>query len=336
MINLVQRSISNGGRISPLIIKDGFYKNIGYMNPSVFVDDDGEILVNLRHINYTLYHAENTQQFPTRWGPLAYLHPENDLTLRTVNYMCRLDSDLNMTDYTLVDTTLLDVPPLWEFHGLEDARLVKWENDYYLVGVRRDTTPNGVGRMELSKIELDKENWSAKEVSRLRIPAPGNDGSYCEKNWVPVLDKPFHFVKWTSPTELVRTYPDLPARCEQVLLREGAIPTADQRGGSHVVEWNNLYIAMPHEVYLYNNYLGQKDGTYRHRLCVWDKEWNLVGISPNNLSFLDGKIEFCAGAAKYGDDLLLTFGFQDNAAFILQVPKNVVNELVQEALSNVQ
>jgi hypothetical protein len=334
MSNLVQQAISYGGKIAPLIIKDGYYPSIGYMNPSVFVDDDGEILVNLRHINYTLYHSENNQKFPSRWGPLAYLHPEQDLTLRTVNYMCRLDKDLNMTDHAMVDTSALDVQPLWEFHGLEDARLVKWDESYYLVGVRRDTTPNGQGRMELSKIELDKENWSAKEVSRLRIPAPGENMSYCEKNWVPILDKPYHFIKWTSPTEIVRTYSDLPERCEQVSLKKGIDAPADQRGGSHAVKWGDYYIAFPHEVYLYNNYLGQKDGIYRHRLCVWDKEFNLVGLSSSHFSFLDAKVEFCAGAAKYNDDLLITFGFQDNAAFILQVPKNLVDNLIEEALLN--
>jgi hypothetical protein len=335
-MSLVQRVLQNGGKIAPIIIEDGYYKNIGYMNPSVFVDNDGEILVNLRHINYTLYHSENDQQFPTRWGPLSYLHPETDQNLKTVNYLCRLNSNLEMTDHSMIDTSELDQPPLWEFHGEEDCRLVQWEGKYYVIGVRRDTTPNGQGRMELSEISIDKENWKVKEISRLRIPAPGDDNSYCEKNWVPILDKPYHFVKWTSPTEVVRTYPELPARCEQVSLKHGLQPPADQRGGTQLVKWNNLYIAIPHEVYLFNNYLGRKDGVYRHRLCVWDEEFNLVGVSPNHFSFLDGRIEFAAGAAKYGDDLLVSFGFADNCAYVLQIPKHVVDQLVAEALLNVQ
>lgn len=336
-MNLVQKALNSGGQIKPLIIRDGYYKHIGYMNPSVFVDDDGDILVNLRHINYTLVHSENTQQFPSRWGPLSYLHPEQDLTLRTVNYLCRLDENLDMTHYTLIDTSALDVPPLWEFHGEEDCRLVQWEGKYYAIGVRRDTTTNGQGRMELSEIALDKDSWTAKEVSRLRIPAPGEDNSYCEKNWVPILDKPYHFVKWSSPTEIVRTYPDLPARCEQVQLREGIVkPPVDQRGGTQVIKWNSFYIAMPHEVYLYNNYLGQKDGIYRHRLLVWDDQFNLVGMSPEPMTFLDAKIEFAAGMAKWHNDLLITFGFQDNAAYILEVPERIVNDMIGEALANVQ
>jgi hypothetical protein len=238
-----------------------------------------------------------------------------------------------MTDYALVDTTTLDVPPLWEFVGEEDCRVVRWEGDLYLVGVRRDTTPHGQGRMELSKIELDKQSWTAKEVSRLRIPAPGDDESYCEKNWVPILDKPFHFIKWTSPTEVVRTYPDEPARCEQVSHRQTLVPPSDQRGGSQLVKWGKNYISISHEVDLFKNYLAQKDGIYRHRLCVWDEDLNLIGLSTQNFSFLDARIEFCAGAAVLDGDLLISFGFQDNAAFVLRVPNLVVEEMVTDALN---
>ena len=220
-MNLTQKSVSRGGKLVPIIIPHSLTNGTGLMNPSIFIDDDGDILVILRHVNYTLYHSENNQQFPSIWGPLAYSHPEHDQVLATINYLCRLDKDLNVIDYTIIDTSALDVPPVWEFTGEEDCRLVRWDDDLYAIGVRRDVpAKNGVageGRMELSKIELDKDAWVAKEVSRIRIPAPGEDTSYCEKNWVPIIDKPYHFVKWHSPVEVVRTYPDEPGRCEQVL-----------------------------------------------------------------------------------------------------------------------
>jgi hypothetical protein len=238
-----------------------------------------------------------------------------------------------MTDFVQVDTSKLDVTPMWEFHGEEDCRLVKWEGEYYLIGVRRDTTTHGEGRMELSKINLNKKKWTAKETSRIRIPAPGENNSYCEKNWVPILDKPFHFIKWTSPTEVVKTFPTLPPRCEQVSLKECMLPPKDQRGSSHLVKWGSMYLSITHEVDLFKNYLDQKDGYYRHRLCVWDDQLNLVGLSPTAFSFLDARIEFCAGAAVYKDDLLISFGFQDNAAFILRTPKAVVEDMIMEALT---
>jgi hypothetical protein len=329
-MNLVQKSVEHGGKLAPIVIEQGLTSGTGLMNPSIFIDSDGDILVNLRHVNYTLYHSENTQQFPARWGPLSYLHPEKDQRLVTENYLCRLNSELEMTEYARVEMLNLH-EPIWEFVGLEDARLVQWDDKYYLVGVRRDTTTNGQGRMEYSEVTIDKDTWAISEINRTRIPAPGDDNSYCEKNWVPVLDKPYHFVKWTSPVEVVKADPTEP-KCEQVSVRQGLQPVKDQRGSSQIVRWGNMYISITHEVDLFKNYLGQKDGIYRHRLCVWDDQLNLVGLSKE-FSFLDARIEFCAGAAVYNGDLLISFGFQDNAAFILRTPKLVVEDLIVEALS---
>jgi hypothetical protein len=259
------------------------------------------------------------------------LHPEKDQRLVTTNYLCRLDKDLNIINYTKVDYSALDVPPIWEFVGEEDCRITQWDGNYYLIGVRRDTTPNGQGRMEYSKIELDKTNWTAKEVQRVRIPPPIDVNSYCEKNWMPILDKPYHFVKWAMPTEVVKANPDK-SECEQVLVKQTPSTPIDQRGGTNIVSWGDYYIAFTHEVKLWRNYLNQKDSIYRHRMIVWDKEFNFVGLSKS-FAFLDTPIEFCVGAAVRNGKLLLSFGVQDNAAFVLEIPKKVVNGLVTEAMA---
>jgi hypothetical protein len=330
-MNLVQRAVSQGGKLAPIVISDGLTAGTGLMNPSVFVDDDGDILVNLRHVNYTLFHSENKQRYPSPWGPLSYLHPEKDQHLRTENYLCRLNSDLVMTDHAHVD--MLDLhEPTWEFVGLEDARLMQWNGQYFLVGVRRDTTDTGVGRMEYTWIDIDKDKWIVKETHRVRIPAPAPDISYCEKNWYPILDRPYHFVKWTSPTEIVEADPNTPL-CEQVSLTDGLSTLKDQRGGSQIINWGDYKICITHEVDLFKNYLNQKDGIYKHRLIVWDKDMNMIGVSPEAFTFLDGRIEFCVGAAQYQDDLLISFGFQDNAAFVLRTPKVMVDEMIEEALN---
>jgi hypothetical protein len=325
-MNLVQKAVEQGGKLAPIAIPGTF----GGMNPSVFIDSDGDILVNVRVVNYILYHSENKQLYPSLWGPLAYLHPEKDQRLVTENYLVRLNSDLAMTDCTKVE--MLQVhEPIWEFVGLEDARIAKWDDKYYLIGVRRDTTPNGVGRMELSEIALDKQAWSAREVCRTRIPAPGKDNSYCEKNWMPILDKPYHFVKWSSPVEVVKVDP-YAIKTEQVSVHQGIQPPKDQRGGSQLIRWGNYYIAITHEVNLFKNYLNQKDGIYRHRLCVYNDHFNLVGLSQE-FSFLDFRIEFCVGAAEYHGDLLISFAVADNAAFVLRTPKAFIDDLVAEALN---
>ncbi len=322
---LVNWALKRNGSIHTLIVDSEMTGGTGLMNPSVFVYDE-KIMVNIRHVNYTLYHSEG-KMFHHQWGPLQYLHPENDLTLRTFNYLAILDDDLSIKYCHKVDTSLLDKDPQWHFIGLEDARLFNWDGRFYLCGVRRDDNKTGAGRMMLAEIEIRED--SVREISRFKIPAPKGDKSYCEKNWMPVTDMPMHFVKWSNPTEVVKA-DSTEQSCETVVLDESKIYPLqrDLRGSSQVIPWRDGHLAITHEVYLYNDLQGRKDGRYRHRFVYWDKNWNIVKTSED-FSFLTGEIEFCAGAALHGDNILISFGFQDNSAYILKMPSHLVDTLLK-------
>jgi hypothetical protein len=308
---LVKEVLNNGGVIVPLMLPEG--KEGGIMNPSIY-NDNGKLLCNIRHVKYTIY---SCYKYAHQWGPLTYLHKESDRTLRTVNYMAELDSWLNITKYVKVDTSAFDQEPKWEFIGLEDARLFRWEGKLYQCGVRRDTTTNGQGRMELS--ELD-ENY--KEISRRRIPAPGDNSSYCEKNWIPVLDQPYTMVKWTNPTEIV----NIRENTTSFVKNNYREILGDIRGGSQVVPYKDKYIAIMHETILLKDEIGRKDARYLHKFVVWNKNWDIEYIG-NSFTFLEGNIEFCTGAALFNDSLLVSFAYQDNAAYILKIPLNQVDKL---------
>ena len=139
-------ALKRGGSIHPIIIPKSVLGNeTGIMNPSIFLHQ-GKILVNVRHVNYILYHSEG-KKFPHQWGPLVYIHPENDVALKTHNVMCELDENLNLKSAGRVNM-VLDTAPTWNFVGLEDARLFSWNDKLYLCGVRRDCYDDkGKGRM---------------------------------------------------------------------------------------------------------------------------------------------------------------------------------------------
>lgn len=327
--NFVNLVLTNGGRLKPLIVPHEIAKGTGQMNPSVFIDN-GKIIVNLRNVQYVLAHSENAQRFPSRWGPLLYTHPENDCTLRTVNVFMELNNDLEPVRINQVDTTKLDIEPKWEFIGLEDARVVRWKGRLYLSGVRRDTTPNGQGRIELSEIIIESD--AVKEVTRTRIEAP-NPASYCEKNWMPILDQPFRYVKWCNPVEIVDTHFTEEigkAKAVTSFISDKVYESnRDWRGGSQVIPFKGYYLALIHEVWLFNNEIGQKDGYYYHRFLVWDKDWNLVTKSQD-FNFMNARIEFACGLAQKDDTFLITFGYQDNCAYILEMPVKFLEEMLYE------
>ena len=122
--NLAKQVIEKGGKVIPLIVPYELETNgTGLCNPSILVDNN-DVWINVRHVQYTLHHTNGN--FPSRHGPLAYLNPDNDYSLTTKNYLGRLVND-EFTHVHKIDTSALDVKPIWEFIGLEDGRLVKWE-----------------------------------------------------------------------------------------------------------------------------------------------------------------------------------------------------------------
>jgi len=323
MENFVKLALKNGGAIKPLLVDSKDLCGPSLTNPTI-ININGKIIVNIRNVNYTLYHSE-LSKFEHMWGPLSYIHPENDMHLRTVNYIAELDDDLNMKYYTKVDTSLFDTyQPQWDFVGLEDARLVLWMGQLFLIGVRRDLDTIGTGRMELSRIEL--VNKTAKETFRYRIPGPPPDNEYCMKNCTPIEDQPFHLLKWTNPTSIMEFNPN-GSDSKVYEMNEYTPGFNDMRGGSQVIKYKGGYLTLIHETQLYNSEQGRKDATYRHRFVTWDKDFKNQKFSPL-FSFMNMKIEFSCGMCIHNEDFLITFGAQDNAAYVLKIPQTVVDDFI--------
>ena len=103
----------------------------------------------------------------------------------------------------------------------------------------------------------------------------------------------------------------------------------DLRGGSQVLKWGDGYIALTHETYLLRSDADRKDAIYRHRFVIWDKDWKIVKVSKQ-FSFLEGSIEFAVGMDYYKDDVLITFGFQDNGAYMIRFPKTFLEKFLED------
>lgn len=334
--NLAKLSIENGGQISPSLIPGELIDGTGLCNSSVYIEENGDIILNIRHVHYLLYHSEFKQQFYCGWGCLAYLNPEDDCRLITGNYLCKLDPDtLYVKEFKKVDTSKNDITPNWEFVGLEDARVMRWDGKLFISGVRRDIKDDGEGRMELC--EIDWTDNHCKEVTRDRIQPPTH--SYLEKNWMPILDMPYHYIKWTNPLEIVKVDPTQKKKeqapngeitiipSEVAITKEFFIPDIrPQRGGSQVIPFKKGRLALLHECKFWYNQNECKDAKYYHRFIYWDKDWNIIKLTEP-FKFMDAEIEFGVGLAKKDNDLLITFGYQDNAAYILRIPIKTLDKL---------
>lgn len=324
--NFAKYCLTHGAVVRPLNIQPDNTEYVGICNPSIFFDGD-RLRMILRKVSYALWNCDKQYHFETQYGPLWYITPDNDRRLKTVNYLCELkNSTLNTK---LINTSKLDKEPIWEFVGLEDARLVRWNGKLYGTGVRRDTTTNGQGRMELSELDED-----GNEISRVRIKAPGDDSSYCEKNWMPILDMPYHYVKWCNPVEIVKVNPDT-GDSETVLLKEQPqdleyynTNNMGIRGSSQVIPWGDYRIAITHMCELWVNEKKQKCGTgYFEQFIVWDKDWNIVKLSEP-FNFAGFGIEFTNGLAYRDGTFYIPFALQDNFTFMVNVKEEFVKRFI--------
>ena len=319
--NFLKYVLDNGGVLKRLEIPVSFSEGLGLCNPSIFIDGD-DILVNVRRVNY-MFHMSASHVWNTAFGPTNYHHPDNDVKLRTENYMCKIDKNLNVIAGSVkhVDYSKFYTEPKWNFIGEEDVRIVRWNGKLYLTGCRRDTETTGISRMELTEVD---EN--AVEISRARVPAPFENNSYCEKNWMPVIDEPYTYVKWCNPLQVVRYDPET-GKTEETLLKKYKIISndtlCDLRGSSQVIKVDGYRIAIVHEVNLWTNRYGEREARYYTRFIVWDEGWNIVKLS-DRFWFMDFPVEFTTGMTYMNGNFIIPFAVYDNAAFICAIGKNAL------------
>ena len=78
----------------------------------------------------TILYITQKNIFEHPWGPLVYIHPENDHKLRTWNVVGELDENMRLKWHTHIDTSKHPDKELWEFVGLEDVRIFRWEENF--------------------------------------------------------------------------------------------------------------------------------------------------------------------------------------------------------------
>lgn len=319
--NFVKYCLANNAFIQPLAFDAKLAGHTGICNPSALLDTDGRVKMVLRNVNYAMFKNEDEAFINDAYGPLCYITPDSYNRLATRNFI--MTADGNVTE---VNTKALDKEPQWDFVGLEDARIVRWNGKLYLTGVRRDVDDKGTGRMELS--ELDENTFV--EVRRVRIEAPkGFEDSYCEKNWMPILDMPFHYVRWCDPLQIVKVDPET-GTSEIVIEKEPKIGCEGTRGSSQVIPVGCNRMAIVHDCQLWLNEKGEKtQSKYTERFIVWDMYWNVVQVSEP-FNFADFEIEFTNGLAYVDGKFCIPFALQDNLSFMLVVGKDTVNRFIYE------
>ncbi|MCE5292252.1 MAG: glycosyltransferase [Nocardiaceae bacterium] len=270
------------------------------LNPSLAVDDERVRLI-VRTINYELDAGGN------------YLIHDPDNVVRTRNFLLELNEDGSRRRIDELHEPRAGRFPT-QVRGLEDLRLFRWRDASYVVGTSRDFDPTMRAQLVLAKVSGDR-------LVDL-VPLGRSWGQLDEKNWMPVVDGDrLLFVYSCHPLRVFEYDPTLGAVAE---VHRQATPSvlADVRGGAPGVWIGERLLVIGHEV--------RASGArrlYRHRFILFDRQFRLLGYS-RSFSFERYGVEFCAGMALLGTDMLVSYGVEDRAARVMALPLDAVLNLI--------
>ncbi len=259
-------------------------------NPSIANDGDGFRMI-VRTANYAIERG--------------VLHEEG--VLQNINYMLRLDGDLGVEEIEpIVDRSAGLRRYRSRIQGYEDCRLFAVDGRWHATATACEL--NAVERREIALLSFDGAEITA--VTRLRGPKRGRH----EKNWMPLLvDGSPHLLYSCAPTRLLRC--DLGSgEIETVAESDGPEIAREFRGGSQGVPLEGGWLFAIHEVDR-----GERALRYLHRFVMLDAAFELTAVSEP-FTFTSDRVEFCAGMARRGEELVLSFGVSDAAAGLAVLP----------------
>ena len=323
----VNYCLMGGATVTPMDIdiQDPMWP--GWCNPSIMWDEqDHNFKMIIRNVNYVLHSANNFIKNWSGWGPVLYSIPNEDgHNLKTRNFIgISNDPETDPWKFKLIETD--NYKPIWEFQGEEDARIIRWDGKLYTTGVRRDDNKDGRGRMELMHINDN----TYREITRVKVNAINKD-SYCEKNWMPIKDMPFHYVQLANPTVVVKTNPKT-GKTEEVIHKERVNRLVDEkfdllRGSSQVIRWGDYWMTLVHTCELWYTASGRKYARYCHVFVLWDNDWNIVKMSPL-FSFANYNVEFTCGLEYHDGKFYIPFAIEDNFVFLMTVDEEIIRKFI--------
>ena len=278
-------------------------------NAAICQTDDGYLML-VRLINYQ---QERGTHFYSR---------DADGRIRSMNLHIWFDREFNILSSAEVDETVLErtqpyATTAW-VQGIEDPRLVRWRDTFWFVGNSRVINARGNATTILGR--LDGE---ATVVDYLK-PLTYADGREFEKNWLPFVHEDRLLLLYASDPTIVLE-PDLDSGgCREVHNELPAMNFDRYRGSAPPIPYGDRYLYTIHEA----SYLDSRR-IYLHRFVEIDRQFHITRVSRLFHVWHTG-VEFNCGMclSHTGDALLLTFSYEEQQSWLLNVPLSDVERML--------
>lgn len=202
------------------------------------------------------------------------------------------------------------------FSGREDIRLVVWNDRLYGICSRPDIEDHII--MEL--LEFDEE-FNVYHVCYI-------DTSVHEKNWMPIPDKPLHFMYSCNTSKVIRV--KLDGSFEFVNEREARCEWLS--GSTQLINYKGGYIGVVHRAH---------NMRYESQFVKFDKDYNIEqrsvwyrfsNPSVERFEMITGEPgrEFCCGISRDDSNIYMTYSIMDTSPQLLTIPMSVVDGLFED------
>ena len=264
----------------------------------------GHLVVNMRLLNYTVSYYTHSRAECNHGYTENYIGVLNDSTIN--GHVIQRTYSSNR--YGLFSDAA--------FSGREDIRLVVWNDRLYGICSRPDVKDYIV--MEL--LEFDEE-FNVYHVCYI-------DTGVNEKNWMPISDKPFHFMYSCSTSRVIRV--ELNGGFEFVNEREAQCEWLS--GSTQLINYKDGYIGVVHRAH---------NMRYESQFVKFDKNYNIeqrsVWYRFSNPSVERFEIiteefgrEFCCGIYRDDSNIYVTYSIMDTCPQLLTIPMSVIDDLFEE------
>ena len=286
--------------VSPIIIpelcyKDRFNNTNSYseMNPSMFIDEDGDFIILIRCINYKKYKNKEYTIYEDKSNSIYYIAKgkiKNNLL------------DIENCDYKILEYNY-NLPTFFSYWtGLEDIRFIN--KNTILVNVPELNNFPSIYQAELNN----------NKIINFIACKPNNK---IEKNWMPFIDdNNINKVIYSIDPFIIKSIQE--DDFEEInISNEIKEKLKDYHGSTNGIEFKNNYNSMRNShdrIFL----IHKNEKETLHRWLIFNIETRKVIISEEFKFYKNSYIEFNCSLNRYNERFFITIGVNDNKAYIIE------------------
>jgi hypothetical protein len=267
------------------------------MNPSMHIDNDGNIKILVRSVNYRKFYNKKFTMDETYSNSLYVLLrgeiKENDY----------LDLDNFTFDNLVHDYCIPIYPTYWK--GLEDIRFI---NEDSILAIIPECNQNG----NPSIFRATLENNTVHSYIHCKP-------NFIEKNWMPYMDENENgkVIYSVNPFKIKEIENE--NFTEFSLSKELSEQLNNYHGSTNGIKYNsnrdNLFL------------IHKNDEKTKHRWLLFNSTTNSIQISKEFYFFKHSYIEFPVSLCIFNDRIFISLGINDDKAFIIETTQSTINEM---------